>query len=43
MDMSRQAALTVLQYEILAPYIEEDIGGNFLKGIYQKVHCSFDI
>ena len=38
---SQQAAETVLQFEILASYMEEDIfkpvGGNILKGIYQKL------
>ena len=46
-DMSQQVVVTVLQLEILASYMEEDIfklaGGKIPKGIYQNMHCSFDI
>ena len=41
-EMSQQVVVTVLQFEILASYIEEDIfklgGGIIPKGIYQNIH-----
>ena len=47
LDMSQQVVVTVLQFEILASYIEEDIfklaGGIIPKGIYQNFSWSFDI
>ena len=46
-DMSQQAAVTVVHFEIVASYMEEVIfklaGGNIPKGIYQNRHISFDI
>ena len=46
-DMSQKAAVTVVQFEIVGSYMEEDIlklaGGNILKFIYQNMHFSFEI
>ena len=45
-DIYKQPAVTVLQFEILASYMEEDTfklaGGHIPKGIYQNPYCSHD-